>query len=206
MADSEGGSAMISSVETTAKPARAGTGRSDEELVQECLQGDQRAWDALVEKYRNLVYSVPMKYRMQAEDAADIFQAVWTDLFGELPRLRSAGALRSWLITVAGHKCYQWKRQQALRNRGTDSKIEPMDPQQTFPDWREQVEREQMLRDAIHELPNRCRTMVEMLFYQQPPLPYKEVADRLGLAEGSIGFIRGRCLKKLRASLEKMGF
>ena len=83
---------------------------SDEDLLQECLQGNDQAWDALVDKYRNLVYSVPVKYRMPPEDAADIFQAVWADLFSELPRLRSARALRSWLITVAGHKCYQWKR------------------------------------------------------------------------------------------------
>ena len=179
---------------------------SDEDLVLECLRGNQQAWDALVEKYRNLVYSVPVKYRMPPEDAADVFQAVWTDLFSELPRLRKAGALRSWLITVAGHKCYQWKRQLSIRNRGVDSGIEAADPQGTFLEWREEVEREQMLRDAVQELPPRCREMVELLFYRQPPLPYKEVADRLGLAEGSIGFIRGRCLKKLRTTLENLGF
>lgn len=179
---------------------------SDEELLRECLQGNQQAWGALVDKYRNLVYSVPVKYRMPPEDAADVFQAVWTDLFSELPRLRSASALRSWLITVAGHKCYQWKRQRSLRNGGGDPAVETADPQISFVEWRQEVEREQMLRDAIHELPPRCREMVRLLFYQQPPLPYKDVAERLGLAEGSIGFIRGRCLKKLRASLEKMGF
>jgi RNA polymerase sigma factor (sigma-70 family) len=179
---------------------------SDEELLAECLQGNEQAWGALVDKYRNLVYSVPVKYRMSPEDAADIFQAVWTDLFSELPRLRSASALRSWLITVAGHKCYQWKRQESLRNHGSNPGMEPADPQATFLEWRQEVEREQTLRDAIEELPARCREMVRLLFYQQPPLPYKEVANRLGLAEGSIGFIRGRCLKKLRATLENSGF
>ena len=179
---------------------------ADEQLVSRCLDGSQEAWGELVEKYRNLVYSVPAKYRMPPEDAADVFQAVWTDLFSELPRLRNPGALRSWLITVAGHKCYQWKRRQGLQNRGADADFEAVDPQISFPDWKREVEREQMLRDALAELPDRCREMVRMLFYEQPPLPYKEVAERLGLAEGSIGFIRGRCLNKLRAALEKMGF
>lgn len=197
---------MMPSVET--RPTRKEPERSwpDEELLLECLRGNQQAWGALVDKYRNLVYSVPMKYRMLPEDAADIFQAVWTDLFSELPRLRNAGALRSWLITVAGHKCYQWKRQVSLRNHGANPGLEPTDPQATFLEWRQEVEREQTLRDAIEELPERCREMVHLLFYQQPPLPYKEVANRLGLAEGSIGFIRGRCLKKLRATLENSGF
>ncbi|HLK18666.1 MAG TPA: sigma-70 family RNA polymerase sigma factor [Bryobacteraceae bacterium] len=197
---------MTPSVDTQPSLSKPERSWSDEELLQECLQGNEQAWGALIDKYRNLVYSVPVKYRMPPEDAADVFQAVWTDLFSELPRLRSAGALRSWLITVAGHKCYQWKRKESIRNLGSSPGLEPVDPQATFVDWRQQVEREQMLRDAIEELPERCREMVRLLFYQQPPSPYKEVADRLGLAEGSIGFIRGRCLKKLRTALETMGF
>jgi DNA-directed RNA polymerase specialized sigma24 family protein len=67
----------------------------------------------------------------------------------------------------------------------------------------QEAEREQNLRDAIRRLPVRCQKMVEMLFFEQPPKPYSGVARELGLAEGSIGFIRGRCLEKLRRLLEK---
>jgi DNA-directed RNA polymerase specialized sigma24 family protein len=48
--------------------------------------------------------------------------------------------------------------------------------------------------------------MIRMLFFEQPPLRYAEVAQRLHLAPGSIGFIRGRCLKRLKQVLEKKGF
>jgi DNA-directed RNA polymerase specialized sigma24 family protein len=48
--------------------------------------------------------------------------------------------------------------------------------------------------------------MIELLFFQSPPLPYSEVAQRLGLARGSIGFIRGRCLHRLKKILEAKGF
>ena len=197
---------MTTGLATTPERRVPSSSWSDEELVFECLQGNEAAWNTLVDKYRNLVYSVPAKYRMPAEDAADVFQAVWTDLFSELPRLRNPGALRSWLITVAGHKCYHWKRQQNLRTRDCEPDLESAAPEMSFLDLRHEVEREQMLRDALGELPPRCREMVQLLFYEQPPRPYKEVAERLGLAEGSIGFIRGRCLNKLRATLEKMGF
>ena len=179
---------------------------SDEELVLECLQGSEEAWSTLLEKYRNLVYSVTVKYRMPSEDAADVFQAVWTDLFSELRRLRSPGALRSWLTTDAAHKCYQWKRRQNLRDRSSDAEVEAVDPQVSFVDWKQEVEREQSLRDAMRELPPRCQELIQLLFYEQPAIPYKEVGNRLGLAEGSIGFIRGRCLGKLRTMLQKMGF
>jgi len=180
--------------------------RSDEDLVSECLQGNEQAWCSLVDKYRNLVYSVPMKYRMNPEDAADVFQSVWADLFSELPRLRSAGSLRSWLATVAGHKCYQWKRRQKNLANPSDPASELPTSQTSYLEWKQEVEREQMLRDALAELPPRCREMVRMLFFDLPVVPYKQVAERLGLAEGSIGFIRGRCLKKLRTTLEQMGF
>jgi RNA polymerase sigma factor (sigma-70 family) len=180
---------------------------SDEDLVRECLRGSEQAWAAVVDKYKNLVYSAPLKYRMSPQDAADIFQEVWTDLYSELKNLRKPGALGAWLIAVASNKCYRWKRSR-LRNsmRQTTFDIEPHARELLFPEWKEQAERSQLLRDTITALPDRCRRMVEMLFYRDPPLPYVEVARELGVAEGSIGFMRSRCLQKLREGLERGGF
>jgi RNA polymerase sigma factor (sigma-70 family) len=180
---------------------------NDRDLVKECLSGSQQAWAAIVEKYKGLVYSVPVRYRMAPQDAADVFQDVWLDLYSELPNLREPGALRGWLITVAWHKCYQWKlRSRRLEKSTGEFDGEPAAESATFLDWKERLEQEQMLREAVKTLPERCRVMVEMLFFQDPPVAYADVARQLGLAEGSIGFIRGRCLKKLRVALEQMGF
>lgn len=181
---------------------------TDEELVDACLKGDERAWSSLIAKYKKLVYSVPMKYRMDPEDASDVFQSVWMELFAELSNLRHVGALRSWLMTVAFNKCFQWKRKRQREVPGVMEAIErdTADLRPQLPDWKEELEREQCLREATGRLPERCQTMIRLLFYSDPPLPYAEVAARLGLAEGSIGFIRGRCLKKMRAVLEEMGF
>ena len=65
---------------------------------------------------------------------------------------------------------------------------------------------EQLVRDSIEQLPPRCRQMITLLFFEQPPQPYNEVAEKLGLARGSIGFIRGRCLKRLKRILQDKGF
>ena len=67
---------------------------NDRDLVRACLSGNQQAWAAIVEKYKGLVYSVPVRYRMSPQDAADVFQEVWLDLYSELPSLREPGALR----------------------------------------------------------------------------------------------------------------
>jgi RNA polymerase sigma factor (sigma-70 family) len=180
---------------------------SDARLIRACLNGHEQAWSALIQKYRNLIYSIPLKYGASPEDAADIFQAVCLELFSELPRLRKKAAFRSWLITVTAHQSFQWKKK--TRRRAEDE-LTPaneealgIDPSQDFIG---QVEREQMLRDAIARLPARCQEMIRMLFYQEPQVSYREVAQRLGLATGSIGFIRGRCLKRLQRALEALGF
>jgi RNA polymerase sigma factor (sigma-70 family) len=180
----------------------------DEELVAECLSGNQKAWNALVAKYKNLVYSFPMKYRMSPDDAADIFQAVWLELYNELPRLRQPNAVRGWLATVASNQCYRWKMKRQKQSEVTESDIEldSLPGNSGTSGWQEELERQQTFREAVLRLPPRCQTMVHLLFYVDPPLPYSEVARQLGLAEGSIGFIRGRCLQKLRRNLEEVGF
>jgi RNA polymerase sigma factor (sigma-70 family) len=181
----------------------------DERLVEACLKGDERAWASLIHKYKNLIYSIPMKYGASREDAADIFQGVCLELFAELSNLRKIGALRSWLITVAAHKSFHWKRKQRYRQAKEvqDSAEGDLEGNVTVaPEMLEQLEREQTVREGIARLPSRCAELVRMLFYEDPPTPYAEVAQKLGLALGSIGFIRGRCLKQLEKILGEMGF
>ena len=74
------------------------------------------------------------------------------------------------------------------------------------PDLLETVEREQILREAVARLPARCQEIIKLLFYEADPVPYQDLAARLGLARGSIGFIRGRCLKRLERLLQDAGF
>ncbi len=178
---------------------------SDEDLIRECLDGEDSAWSALIEKYKNLVYSAPVKYRMSPEDAADIFQSVWLEAYKEMGKLRSPGAFRGWLITVTTNKCFQWSRKTA-RQLSDSEAPEVVDHRPLVRELHLQMERDQTLREAITSLPDRCREMIRLLFFTEPPITYRDLAERLGLAEGSIGFIRGRCLKKLRAALEDRGF
>jgi RNA polymerase sigma factor (sigma-70 family) len=201
----------------TSTPAANGggaeSGWSDERLVRECLGGNDQAWSALIDKYRNLIFSIPRRYGASPQDAEDIFQAVCLDLFAELPKLRKKTALRSWLISITAHRAFHWKRK--LRQQGDHQRLDGAEsedgqeevafdlPMQT--DAIEELEREQMVLDALADLPPRCREMIRMLFYVDPPVPYREVARRLGLATGSIGFIRGRCLDRLQKALQRMG-
>ena len=181
---------------------------SNTRLVAQCLAGDERAWNMLLDRYKNLIYSIPMRYGAPHQDAADIFQAVCLDLFNELPKLRDAEALQGWLIRVTTHKCYHWMRQSTGEDGNvSEHQLESVTGPDPVPaEVIAEIEREQIVREAIASLPDRCRKMIEMLFFEQPPIPYDEVARRLNLAKGSIGFIRGRCLKRLKKVLEQKGF
>jgi hypothetical protein len=66
---------------------------SNSHLVRECLAGNEAAWAALIDKYKNLIYSIPIKRGFSPEDAADLFQSVCLDLLSELQRLRDPEAL-----------------------------------------------------------------------------------------------------------------
>src|SRR5258708_8549437 len=85
------------------------TSWSDERLVAACRKGDQQAWSALIDKYKNLIFSIPIKLGLY-DDAADIFQAVCLDLLTDLPRLREPRALPKWLMQTCYHKCLQSRR------------------------------------------------------------------------------------------------
>ena len=160
-----------------------------------------------------MIYSVPLRYGAQPHDAADIFQQVCVELFSRLADLRKIESLRSWLLTVASHQSLRWK-QIRLRN---DQPIDAADDDDKAPieipdaaplasEQMVQIEREQALRESIDRLSARCSKLIRMLFYGDEPLPYAEVASRLGLATGSIGFIRGRCIDRLRKLLAEAGF
>lgn len=181
-------------------------GWSDGRLVRECLNGDEAAWAALVDKYKNLVYSVVLKYGVGAEEAPDVFQSVWLDAHNDLPKLRKKAAFKAWLISLTTHKCYHWrKRQQRRELHEVDCGDDLEDRMSDEPSFVDKLERDQLVRESIFALPPRCREMIKLLFFTFPPRPYQEVAKELGLATGSIGFIRRRCLQRLQKMLEKHG-
>src|SRR6202142_2823677 len=169
----------------------------DARLVRECIGGSEEAWRALIFKYKNLIFSIPIKYGFSADDSTDIFQAVCLDLLSELPKLRKVKALPKWIMQITAHKCFHRKQQQ--------QRTEVLDPaakefERSTPSRAQEIlqetEDEHILRQAMAELPPRCRELVRMLFFDEPVRPYQEIAATLGIAVGSIGFIRQRCLER----------
>jgi RNA polymerase sigma factor (sigma-70 family) len=183
------------------------TAWDDPRLVKECLAGNEEAWSQLIDKYKALIYSIPVKYNLPPHEAADVFQSTCMELLTRLPELRKPRALPKWLMQVAHHQCFRVKRQQ---QRLVSRDAEPDLPDPQTPAIAEtlvqQTQEEQMLREAMGNLSPQCRRLVELLFFETPARPYAEVAAELGLALGSIGFTRQKCIERLRRNLDELGF
>jgi RNA polymerase sigma factor (sigma-70 family) len=191
----------------TKKPDKPAKKWDDTRLVKECLSGNEAAWVQLIDKYKALIYSIPVKYNLPPHEAADVFQATCVELLVRLPELREPRALPKWLMQVAHHECYRVKR---LSQRVVSRDSEENSPEPETPPIAEslvqQTQEEQMLREAMAVLTPQCRRLVEMLFFESPSRPYAQVAAELGLALGSIGFTRQKCIERLRRQLEELGF
>ena len=192
---------------TTKASKKAAAAWNDTRLVKECLSGNEEAWSLLIEKYKALIYSIPVKYNLSQPEAADVFQATCTELLIRLPELREPRALPKWLMQVAHHECFRMKR---MNQRVVSRDAEPNLPEPEIPPVAEslvqQTQEEQMLREAMTALSPQCRRLVELLFFETPSRPYTEVAAELGLAVGSIGFTRQKCIERLRRQLAELGF
>lgn len=168
-------------------------------LVRRASGGDQAAWDALVERYSSLLWSVARGYRLERADTADAVQVAWLRLVEHLPRLRDPERVGAWLATTVRRECLQIIA--ARRRSGA-----PLDGAalEAMPDDSDPVdarllahERNEALRRAFERLPTRCRMLLQVLMADPPP-SYQQVSERLATPIGSIGPTRARCLDRLR--------
>jgi RNA polymerase sigma factor (sigma-70 family) len=170
------------------------------DLVTRARKGDQRAWDAIVERYAPLVWSICRRYRLTGADADDAGQAVWLQLVGRIGQIRDPAALPGWLATTTGRECGR-----IVRAARRTSPPRPALDVGDIPDERAvppddallREERQAALREALAQLPVPCQQLITLLA-EDPPLPYAEISARLGVPVGSIGPTRSRCLAKLR--------
>jgi RNA polymerase sigma factor (sigma-70 family) len=178
---------------------------TDPELVAMCLKGDAQAWEALIMRYRRLIYSVPVRFGFTSADSADVFQSVCLKLLEHLHEVKDENKVSSWLITTTTRQCLH-VRSLKYRESGTDEEFEePPDPGENLEDVRIMSEQQQTVRQAVDQLSERCRTLIEMLYFDQRSLSYDEISQIMGMPVSSIGPTRARCLDKLRAILRRHG-
>lgn len=170
------------------------------DLVLRARKGDSDAWDALVERFAPLIWSICHRYSLGRADAEDIGQYVWLRLVDQLDAVHDPAALPGWLATTTQRECIRALR--AARNQHAswyEPDVESIPDEQTGMAEHEVLlaERHAALREAFTRLPPPCQRLIALLL-EDPPMPYAEISARLGIPVGSIGPSRGRCVEKLR--------
>ena len=184
--------------------------QSDPELVAACLGGIAAAWEALINRYKRLIFSIPLKAGMTEEDAADVFQTVCLKLYEGLSKLRDHGRLAPWLVTTTRRASWSVL---ALRRReranipwdepDSDEPIDMADDRPLLDENLVALQQQQAVREAIEMLPERCRKLLDMLFYRKDEVSYADICREMRMPVSSIGPTRGRCLKSLKKLLEE---
>jgi RNA polymerase sigma factor (sigma-70 family) len=167
------------------------------DLMTRASNGDRQAWDALVERYTPLIWSICRQYRLRDADAQDAGQTVWLHLLQHLDNLRDQAALAGWLATATRRECKRVLR--AARNLPDGHKAQDIPDEQTATAEQELLaaERDAALREAFARLPPVGQQLLAILT-TDPPVPYAEISARLGMPVGSIGPNRRRYLDRLR--------
>lgn len=182
---------------------------SDTALIEASRKGDQQAWQQLVERYQRLIYTIPRRAGFDENRAAEIFQRVFAKLVANIHRIEQPERIQAWLVTTAKRETLRMLD----KEKRFDTTSEDISEQEFIADHHPlpedvvvRLEAQHDVRLAVEQVGDKCRRLLTLLFYQSDPLPYNDVARELGIAEGSIGPTRARCLQKVQKVLEQSGF
>lgn len=173
------------------------------ELVRGAAAGDLGAWERLVDQFARLIWSITGEFKLVESDAADVAQTTWLRLLEHIDRIEHPDRVGSWLAATARHECLRYLATHKKVVLGHDEE-DLQGVAANGPEVDERLladERAEVVREALSSLPRRWQRLLEMLM-ADPPVPYAEISDQLGLPVGSIGPTRGRCLARLRVLLQ----
>lgn len=180
---------------------------TDEELCRAFLAGDEAAFGTLVERYRTLVFSLMRRFAPRPEDAADLAQQAFLRALEASGRVFSRWTLssptpfRSWLVRIALNLGKNHARQGHRWRPALLTEVESAaaDPRESAQEALERREREQRLRAAVLALPRRQREVLTLRV--DGGLPFKDIADTLGITENNAKVQFHHAVKRLKAEV-----
>jgi RNA polymerase sigma factor (sigma-70 family) len=185
-----------------------------DDLIERCLRGDQQAWEQIVRSYRRKVFNVAYKFVGKHDEAEDLTQDIFLKIFKSLNTFDRRANFQTWLISVSRNLCIDHYRSVRKERETIDRDVDPGDLMPVSHEVSpyaalEQRDRVTLLREALAELPETLRTAVLLRDIRE--LSYQEIADSLGLPEGTVKsrINRGRTelarqIKRLKTRYEQL--
>ncbi len=174
------------------------------ELVRAAGEGDQDAWNTIVERYSGLLWATVRAHRLSPADSAEVVQTTWLRLVEQLVRIREPERLGGWLATTARNECLR-----LIRHRSREVATDELDHLESGDAELDRsvlaAERDLVLWDAFARLGERCQALLRILMADVAP-SYQEVSAALDMPIGAIGPTRQRCLERLRRDPQLAAF
>jgi len=173
---------------------------ADFELIDRFLQGDGTAFDELVRRRQREVYNLAYRMMRNAEDARDVSQEAFLQVYRNLRRFDRRSSLSTWLYRIVVNLCLNHL------NRGSRSAYpaanqqpELADPSEGSLRRLEEKERQAALARAIETLPPQQRASLTLRVHHQ--LAHREIAQILGVSESTAKVHYFHAVKALRQKL-----
>jgi RNA polymerase sigma factor (sigma-70 family) len=155
----------------------------------------------VLDRYGRLIWSIAIRLGARQDEAEEIFQRTWVAVVGGIHDLERADRLTSWIASTARYQTFQLFDEGRRRRRGVsldDVASSEMARDDCTEDTLQRCDEAALLHQALDRLDPRCQGLLRLLFFEDPAPDYQEISHQTGLAVGSIGPIRARCLKRLR--------
>ena len=167
--------------------------KEDARLISAALQGDEKAFEVLLKKYRNLVFTIMMKMVRKPQEAEDLTQEAFMKAFRSLSSFNNEFAFSTWLMKIATNNCIDFLRKRKLRTYSINEPVQYKDEkiEMELPDHEPgpekhllQSEQKRIIEEAIDQLPERYRYVI--LLRHKEEKSYEEIAEILDLPLGTV--------------------
>ena len=170
---------------------------SDKELIRRCLKNKSDAQRMLYEKHSSMVYTVCYRYAKNAEDANDLLQETFINVFSNLEKFSGSGSFEGWVRRIAVNCAI--RHYQKSERRIDDGDIDYSPDAQTYADAIDHLSAEEIMHE-INQLPDGYRIVFNM--YAIEGYSHKEIAEHLNISESSS---RSQLTRARVALMEKVG-
>ena len=164
-------------------------------------------WNHIVERYANLVYSIPRKKRLSDEDCQDVFQATWLTALRKRPSPPPREEIVGFLAAIAFWEVRNLWRRRKMGQLPEDLAAVRISGQRPPDEVVEGLDQSQQLFDALQRLPERDRELLLFFHFSRADTPsYDAVAARFDVSRNSVGGMLGRARERLERILRQDGF
>ena len=167
----------------------AGQPATPDSLIEQCLKGDQAAWETVVRQNWRKVFNVAYKFVGKHDEAEDLTQDIFLKIFKALATFDRRANFQTWIVSISRNLCIDHyrsvrKERQTIAREVDAGELQPASPERGPYQAAEHQDLRALLRQALQALPATLRTAVVLRDLQE--LSYQEIADQLGLPEGTV--------------------